>query len=119
MENSSWAGGGGKGGIAPLMNTPSFNSRAKEQMVFKALLETSPELNVAMLHKLVKEENFDTGKQIKEFTTEKIEGKRIGILGYGNIGMEVAKIAQVFNMKVVVNEVMQNQKKWIESDGLI
>ena len=101
------------------MNTPSFNSRATAQMVFKALLKTSPDLNVAMLHQLVIEKNFDTGKQLKDFPTEKIEGKRIGIVGYGNIGREVAKIAQVFNMKVVVHEALPNHQKWIESEGLI
>ena len=37
MGSASWGGGGGKGGVAPLMNTPSFNSRATAQMVFKAL----------------------------------------------------------------------------------
>jgi len=102
-----------------LMNTPSFNSRATAQMVFKALLKTSPDLNVGLLHQLVIENNFDTGKQLKEFPTEKIEGKRIGIIGYGNIGREVAKIAQVFNMKVVVHEALPNHQKWIESEGLI
>ena len=119
MGSASWGGGGGEGGVAPLMNTPSFNSRATAQMVFKALLKTSPDLNVAMLHQLVIEKNFDTGKQLKDFPTEKIEGKRIGIVGYGNIGREVAKIAQVLNMKVVVHEAMPNHQKWIESEGLI
>ena len=119
MGSASWGGGGGEGGVAPLMNTPSFNSRATAQMVFKALLKTSPDLNVAMLHQLVIEKNFDTGKQLKDFPTEKIEGKRIGIVGYGNIGREVAKIAQVFNMKVVVHEALPNHQKWIESEGFI
>jgi len=119
MGSASWGGGGGEGGVAPLMNTPSFNSRATAQMVFKALLKTSPDLNVGMLHQLVIEKNFDTGKQLKDFPTEKIEGKRIGIIGYGNIGREVAKIAQVFNMKVVVHEALPNNQKWIESEGLI
>jgi len=119
MGSASWGGGGGEGGVAPLMNTPSFNSRATAQMVFKALLKTSPDLNVAMLHQLVTQKNFDTGKQLKDFPTEKIEGKRIGIVGYGNIGREVAKIAQVFNMKVVVHEALPNHQKWIESEGFI
>ena len=104
MGSASWGGGGGEGGVSPLMYTPSFNSRATAHMVFKALLKTSPDLDVTMLHQMVIEKNFDTGKQLKEFPTEKIERKRIGIVGYGNIGREVAKISQVFNMKVVVHE---------------
>ena len=118
MGSASWGGGNGAGGVAPLMNTPSFNSRATGHMAFKALLKTSPDLDVATLHQLVIDKNFDTGKQLKEFPTEKIEGKRIGIVGIGNIGREVAKIAQAFSMEVVVHA-RPRHKKWIESEGFL
>ena len=118
MGSASWGGGNGAGGIAPLMNTPSFNSRATAHMTFKALLKTSPDLDVATLHQRVIDKNFDTGKQLKDFPTEKIEGKRIGIVGIGNIGREVAKIAQAFRMEVVVHARPRHQK-WIESEGFI
>ena len=118
MGSASWGGGNGAGGVAPLMNTPSFNSRATAHMTFKALLKISPDLDVGTLHQLVVEKNFDTGKQLKDFPTEKIEGKRIGIVGIGNIGREVAKIAQAFRMEVVVNARPSHQK-WIESEGFI
>ena len=118
MGSASWGGGNGAGGVAPLMNTPSFNSRATAHMAFKALLKTSPDLDVATLHQLVIEKKFDTGKQLKDFPTEKIEGKRIGIVGIGNIGREVAKIAQAFSMEVVVHA-RPRHKKWIESEGFL
>jgi lactate dehydrogenase-like 2-hydroxyacid dehydrogenase len=118
MGSASWGGGNGAGGVAPLMNTPSFNSRATAHMAFKALLKTSPDLDVTTLHQLVIDKNFDTGKQLKEFPTEKIEGKRIGIVGIGNIGREVAKIAQAFSMEVVVHA-RPRHKKWIESEGFL
>ena len=118
MGSASWGGGNGAGGVAPLMNTPSFNSRATAHMAFKALLKTSPDLDVATLHQLVIDKNFDTGKQLKDFPTEKIEGKRIGIVGIGNIGREVAKIAQAFSMEVVVHA-RPRHKKWIESEGFL
>ena len=41
MGSRSWGGGDG-GGTAPLMNTPSFNSRATAQMVLKAMLKVLP-----------------------------------------------------------------------------
>ncbi len=44
MGSASWGGGNGEGGTAPLMNTPSFNSRATAQMAFKALLKVVPDL---------------------------------------------------------------------------
>ena len=116
MCSASWGGGNGVGGVGPLMNTPSFNSRATAQMAFKALLKTSPDLDVGTLHQMVIDKNFDTGKQLKNFPTEKIEGKQIGIVGSGNIGREIAKIAQSFGMKVVVHARLRH-KKWIESEG--
>ncbi len=102
MGSASWGGGNGTGGSAPLMNTPSFNSRATAQMTMKALLKTTPDLPVDKMHEMVVAGDFDTGKQLRDFPTEKLEGKRMAIIGYGNIGREVAKLAQAFGMNVSV-----------------
>lgn len=118
MRCASWGGGNGQGGEAPLMNTPSYNSRATAQMAFKALLKVLPDLPVETLHKRVVSGDFDTGKNLKEFPTEKLEGKRIAILGFGNIGREMCKIAKAFKMQVVVNARPRHQL-WIESEGFI
>ena len=114
--SSSWGGGNGVGGAAPLMNTPSFNSRATAQMVMKALLRVCPNLPVERLHGRVAAGDFDTGKNLSEFPTEKLEGKRIAIIGFGNIGREVAKLAKAFGMQVVVYA-RSKHKQWIESEG--
>ncbi len=37
------------------------------------------------------------------FPTDEIAGKTLGIIGYGNIGKTVAKIARAFGMKVIVH----------------
>lgn len=116
MGSLSWGGGGGRGGAAPLMNTPSFNSRATAQMVFRTLLRAAPGLPVAELHRRVVAGDFDTGKHLEEYPTEKLEGKRLAILGFGNIGREVAKIAKAFRMEVVVYARSQHQP-WCESEG--
>ncbi len=115
---ASWGGGNGHGGEAPLMNTPSYNSRATAQMAFKALLKVLPDLPVETLHNRVVSGEFDTGKHLKEFPTEKLEGKQIAILGFGNIGREMCKIAKAFKMQVVVNARPHHQK-WIESEGFL
>lgn len=116
MGSASWGGGNGEGGVAPLMNTPSFNSRATAQMAMKGLLKVCPDLPVDKMHDLVVEGKFDTGKNLCEFPTEKLEGKRMAVIGYGNIGREVAKLGKAFGMSVVVYARARHQK-WIESEG--
>ncbi len=116
MGSASWGGANGEGGVAPLMNTPGFNARATAQMAMKALLKVLPDLPVQTLHDRVVAGDFDTGKNLCEYPTEKLEGKRIAILGYGNIGREMAKLAQAFGMKVAVYAHEKHQC-WIESEG--
>lgn len=116
MGSASWGGGNGEGGPAPLMNTPSFNSRATAQMGFKALLKVLPDLPVDEMHRLTAAGQFDTGRDLAKFPTEKLEGKRIGIIGYGNIGREMAKLAQAFGMEVCVHA-RPRHREWIESEG--
>jgi lactate dehydrogenase-like 2-hydroxyacid dehydrogenase/phosphoserine aminotransferase len=118
MGSASWGGGNGEGGMAPLMNTPSFNSRATAQMAMKALLKVLPDLPVEEMHRLTAAGSFDTGRDLKNFPTEKIEGKRMAIIGYGNIGREMAKLAQAFGMEVAVHA-RPRHKEWIESEGFI
>ncbi|WFU12252.1 NAD(P)-dependent oxidoreductase (plasmid) [Rhizobium sp. CB3090] len=102
MGAASWGGPNGEGGEAPLMNTPGINSRATAQMAIKALLKVTPDLPVDELHERVTKGDFDTGKNLAEYPTEKLEGKRVAILGYGNIGRELARIAKAFHMSVVI-----------------
>lgn len=102
MGSASWGGPNGEGGEAPLMNTPGINSRATAQMAVKALLKVMPDLPVEELHARVIGGDFDTGKNLAEYSTEKLEGKRIAILGYGNIGRELARLVKAFHMDVVV-----------------
>ena len=116
MGSASWGGGNGEGGEAPLMNTPSFNSRATAQMAFKALLKVVPDLPVDEMHRRTAAGAFDTGRDLKDFPTEKLEGKRLAIIGYGNIGREMAKLAQAFGMTVAVHA-RPRHRDWIVSEG--
>lgn len=116
MGSRSWGGGNGVQGQAPLMNTPSFNSRVTAHMVIKALLRAAPDLPVKELHDRVVDGKFDTGRDLKHFPTEKLEGKRIAVLGFGNIGREVAKLAQALGLQVVVYA-RSKYEDWCESEG--
>ena len=116
MACACWGGGDGAGGSAPVMNTPSFNSRATAHMAIKAMLKVSPDLPVEKMHEMVCAGDFDTGKQLRDFPTEKLEGKRMAVIGYGNIGREVARIAQSFGIKVAIYA-RPAHKDWIVSEG--
>lgn len=116
MGSASWGGGSGVGGAAPLMNTPGINSRATAQMAMKALLNMRPDLPVDHLHARVAAGDFDTGRQLKDFPTEKLEGKRLAVIGYGNIGRELAKLGRAFGMSVVIHA-RERHHEWIESEG--
>ena len=118
MGAECWGGGNGIGGIAPLKNTPSFNSRATAQMTMKALLHFLPDLPFEKLHQLCAEGNFDTGKNLAAYPTEKLEGKIIAILGYGNIGRELALLARSFGLIIRIYA-RHKHKSWIESEGFI
>ncbi len=118
MACACWGGGDGAGGGAPLMNTPSFNSRATAQTAMKALLRVLPDLNVGEMHDRVVKGDFDTGKHLRDYPTEKLEGKRMGVIGYGNIGREVAKLGKAFGMTVAIYA-REPHRKWIESEGFI
>ncbi|WP_370880055.1 MULTISPECIES: NAD(P)-dependent oxidoreductase [Shinella] len=116
MGSASWGGGDGRGGHAPLMNTPGINAGATAQMVMKALLRVRPDLPVDEMNALVAAGRFDTGRDLVRFPTSKLEGRIFAIVGYGNIGREVAKIARAFGMTVRVHA-RSHHRKWIESEG--
>ena len=118
MGSRSWGGGNGEGGTAPLMNTPGINSRATAQMAMKAVLRVLPDLPVANLNRQVQSGDFDTGRQLRDVPTAKLEGKRFGIVGYGNIGRELAKLARAFGMEVVVHA-RAHHREWIEAEGFV
>lgn len=116
MRSLSWGGVNGEGGNAPLMNTPGINSRVTAQMVLKAILKVAPELPVQILHDRVVKGDFDTGRDLKDYPSCKLEGLKFTIFGNGNIGGEVARLAKAFGMQVVIYARPRHQEQ-IEALG--
>lgn len=111
MQSQSWISGN-----APLMNTPGINSRITAHMVMKALLHFRPDLDMDTLYKRVLDGQFDTGRDLAAFPSNGLEGRKLAILGSGNIGMEVAKLAKAFAMRVTIFA-REHHRQWIESQG--
>lgn len=80
------------------MNTPGQNSNAVAELV------------MGMLVYCVR--NFYNGKSGSE-----LMGKKLGLLAYGNVGRNVARIAHGFGMKVYAFDEFLTKEK-IESDGI-
>ena len=116
MASRSWGGSAGRGGNAPLMNTPGLNSVATAQLVFKALLRVQPDLPIEALHERVCEHDFDTALDLRDFATRGLAGQKIAVLGFGNIGRGVARLAQAFRMQVVVYA-RAHWRPWVEAEG--
>lgn len=116
MQSKSWGGSTGRGGEAPLMNTPGVNSMVTAHMVMKAVLRVLPDLPFEALHERSVAGKFDTRRDLRQFPTEKLEGRRFAVLGYGNIGREVARLASAFGMMPVVYARLRHRDR-ICADG--
>lgn len=92
-------------------NIPSYSTNAVAQQVFAFILQFANQIslhsNDVMNGGWCKSKDFCyTLSPLTE-----LEGKKIGIIGYGNIGSRVAEIAKAFGMKVVTAHNSERAKK--------
>lgn len=83
-------------------NIPSYSTMAVAQHVFAFLLYFSN--SIAQHNLSVQEKKWMKSPDYCYWETQLFElyGKTLGILGYGNIGRQVEKIAEAFGMNVIV-----------------
>ena len=102
-------------------NTGSYSTNAVAQHVFALILEHYNK--VGEYNKFVKDggwihsEKFSPFKPMKE-----MDGRTLGIVGYGSIGKKVAKIAQAFDMKVLAynrSPKKDESVRFVEMDELL
>ena len=78
-----------------VMNTPGGNTVSTAEHTMAMILALSR--NVPQAHASLKAGRWERGK----FTGSQLEGKTLGVVGLGRVGLAVAKRAQGFGMKVV------------------
>lgn len=102
-------------------NAGSYSTNAVTQHVFALILEHYNK--VGEYNKFVKDggwihsEKFSPFKPMKE-----MDGRTLGIVGYGSIGKKVAKIAQAFDMKVLAynrSPKKDESVRFVEMDELL
>lgn len=85
----------------PVSNLPAYSSSSVAQMVFSFLLELAQQ--VAVHSQAVHQGRWTSCKDFcfLDHPIFELEGKTLGIIGYGDIGKKVAAIAVSFGMEVL------------------
>lgn len=87
----------------PVCNIPSYSTNAVAQLVFALILEHT---NAVAIHSnSVHSGEWSSCKDFCYWKTPlyELDGKTLGIIGFGKIGKAVAKIAEAFGMNVLAN----------------
>ena len=86
----------------PLSNIPSYSTNAVAQMVFAFILESVN--RVSEYTSSVKNGEWSKCKDFCYWDKPlyELDGKTLGIIGFGKIGNKVSKIANAFGMKVLI-----------------
>ena len=99
-------------------NVPAYSTPTVAQFTMALLLEIC--LHVGHHSRVVHEGKWSACRDFAfwDYPLMELQGKTIGIVGYGSIGKEVAKVAQAFGMKVLAYSRHGAEDFHTELDGL-
>lgn len=104
-----------KAGIT-VTNVPAYGTEAVAQFTFALLLEITSQ--VGLHNRLVHEGKWSSNPDFSFFATPltELQGKTLGLVGFGRIAQKVAEIGHAFGMKVIFyNHRPRNSKaEWIQ-----
>lgn len=104
----------------PVCNVPCYSTDSVAQFAIALLLEVCH--NVGRHNDLVHEGAWTSCQDFCLWTTPQIElaGKTLGIIGYGRIGQQTAKIAEALGMRVLVHSRTRKQDAaYVDLDTLL
>lgn len=87
-------------------NVPSYGSRTVAEFTFALMLGLSRKVFEAVEQVRLRND-WDT----TQFEGFNLQGKTLGIIGTGRIGLNVAQIAKGFDMKILANDAFPNEQK--------
>lgn len=95
-------------------NVPAYSTEAVAQMVFAHILNFTR--RVADHAKEVRKGEWASKPDFAYWTypQEDLDGKNLGIIGYGNIGKAVARIGAAFGMNILVDTRRELDVPWLE-----
>lgn len=101
-------------------NVPGYSTSSVVQMVFALLLEMTQQ--VGHYSRLVRQEGRWTGSPDFCFwdrPLRELAGLRMGLVGFGKIGRQVARVAAAFGMRVQVHTAHPDKyRHWQETEGI-
>ncbi len=91
----------------PVSNVPVYSTNSVAQHVFALLLELC--LHVALHDQAVKAGEWSSSMDFAFWKTPliELEGRRMGIVGFGRIGRRVGELAHAFGMDVLANDIRE------------
>ncbi|WP_324734780.1 D-2-hydroxyacid dehydrogenase [Thermococcus sp. SY098] len=94
-----------------VVNSPAASSRSVAELTWALILAVARK--VAFADRKMREGTWAK----KQCMGIELEGKTIGIIGFGRIGYNVAKIAKGFGMKILLYDVIKNYERAEEVGG--
>ncbi len=94
-----------------VVNSPGASSRSVAELVFGLLFAVARK--IAFADRKMREGVWAK----KQCMGIELEGKTIGVVGFGRIGYQVAKIANAFGMKVLLYDPYPDEKRAMEVGG--
>lgn len=86
----------------PVVNTPNASSRSVAELVFAHIFSALRFLNVT--NRVMPSEGDSRFNELKKMASkgQEVAGKKLGIIGFGRIGQEVARMAIGLGMEVLI-----------------